>query len=212
MRKGFTLVELLIVIAILAIMAIIMIGIINPAALVGRGNDARRKKDLSRIKVAFEEYANDNNNCYPTQAMLDGLSCSSAGFATWGINSWPCDPVSKRKYDVTVGDNIDCPNWYRIYAKLENENDKDIVTGPNGNYPGLAGLPDDNNYEVTSGNVSAGTAELSEVCKPTIFQCYRYDPITGFGALDMAGRHIDAYTQTRLDCLVPCCYQGNLCQ
>ena len=63
-RKGFTLIELMVVVTILAIMSMILVGIINPIALVNRGRDARRKKDLARIKTAFEEYYNDKG-CYP---------------------------------------------------------------------------------------------------------------------------------------------------
>jgi prepilin-type N-terminal cleavage/methylation domain-containing protein len=62
--KGFTLMELLIVMAILMILIIILIGIINPASLVGKANDSRRKKDLDAIRKSFEEYFNDKG-VYP---------------------------------------------------------------------------------------------------------------------------------------------------
>ena len=58
-NKGFTLMELLIVMAILMILIVILVGIINPAGLLGKTNDSRRKRDLDAIRKSFEEYFND---------------------------------------------------------------------------------------------------------------------------------------------------------
>lgn len=125
LKKGFTLTELLIVMAILLIMAVIIIGLINPIALVDKGYDARRKKDIKRIGVAMEEYYNDKG-CYPTQLMVDGLTCGSNGFSPWLVN-WPCDPGGERYEIKTEEPSVtDCPNEYRVYAKLRSLSDKDI--------------------------------------------------------------------------------------
>jgi len=212
-RRGFTLVEILIVMAILVILLVAAIGSLNPVALVGRANDAKRKKDLGRIKIAFEEYANDNNNCYPRQAMLDGLSCGSAGFASWGINSWPCDPSRREPYVMLTGDEVNCPKWYKIFAKLDNKNDKDIVAGGSGSYPGLIGLSGDGvNYGVSSGNVSVVTGQLAPGCETAQFTCYTRNINGSFSSTNDNDYHVDAYTQPYDHCLVPCCYRGGLCQ
>ncbi len=51
--KGFTLVELLVVIAIIAILAAVVVLIINPIELTKRGRDAARLSDLSNLQQAI---------------------------------------------------------------------------------------------------------------------------------------------------------------
>ena len=131
-RKGFTLTELLVVISILAVMSVILVGILNPIALVNKGKDARRKKDLSRIKISFEEYYNDKG-CYPTQTKINELAdptaCGSLSvFAPW-LTPWLCDPDGD-VYEILIGGVDDnCPNMYRAFTTLENTKDKDIPEG-----------------------------------------------------------------------------------
>ncbi len=52
-HKGFTLVELLVVIAIIAILAAIVVLIINPLELTRRGRDAARLTDLANLQQAI---------------------------------------------------------------------------------------------------------------------------------------------------------------
>lgn len=72
--KGFTLVELLIVIAIIAILAAIVVLIINPLELTRRGRDAARLSDLANlqqaINVAVQEATGSTNAilCVPGTA------------------------------------------------------------------------------------------------------------------------------------------------
>ena len=87
-------VEVLLVVAILLIMIGIMTGTLNPLALINRGKDARRKKDIARIKIAMEEYMNDKGY-YPFGDLLASLNnednCGEVVFSPW-LSSWPCDP------------------------------------------------------------------------------------------------------------------------
>ncbi|MCX6727031.1 MAG: type II secretion system protein, partial [Candidatus Shapirobacteria bacterium] len=123
MKKGFTLIELLVVMAILAIIMTIMVGILDPAALLNKGYDAQKKKDVNRIKVAFEEYANDNKGCFPTEAVINdkGLlidsNCNKNVFAPW-LSSWPCAPQGKHYLIYTEPSN--CPKWFKVATKLDN--------------------------------------------------------------------------------------------
>jgi prepilin-type N-terminal cleavage/methylation domain-containing protein len=219
MRKGFTLVELLIVMAILAMMTVILIGILNPKALIDRAYDAQRKKDLARIKVAFEEYFNDKG-CYPTEAVIDGLTCKESGFASWGLNSWPCDPVTKQPYLVMVGkgavDGGNCPDWYKIYTKLENKSDIDIPAGLNGAYPGVVAIDvgASVNYGVSSPNVSWKGVMLQPGCERILHRCYYLNPEGYFlpHNSDDNVEYKDSYTVGDRKCLVPCCVNGFLCQ
>ena len=79
---GWTLMELLIVVAILAIIAIIFL-LVNWKKNINRAFDARRKADIANIRSAFEEYYNDNE-CYPPTEVLN--YCGSAGTPTDALN------------------------------------------------------------------------------------------------------------------------------
>lgn len=56
MKKGFTLLELLIVIGILAIISTTMILVINPAELLRKARDVQRLSDLTSIRTALSYY------------------------------------------------------------------------------------------------------------------------------------------------------------
>ncbi|MFA5828222.1 MAG: prepilin-type N-terminal cleavage/methylation domain-containing protein [Candidatus Shapirobacteria bacterium] len=153
---GFTLTELLIVMSIIALMSVIIIGIINPIALVNKGKDARRKKDLSRIKTAFEEYYNDKG-CYPNQAKVDELqnpvNCDSGIiFSPW-LTPWPCDPDGD-PYEIIVDSSSSCPDEYRAYAYLEFLADRDIPVGWGGISGAGAYTSSPVNYGVSSPNAN----------------------------------------------------------
>jgi prepilin-type N-terminal cleavage/methylation domain-containing protein len=67
---GFTLIEVLLVIAILAILATIVIIAINPSKQLGESQNAQRRNDVKAILDAVYQYALDNNGQFP--AGIDG--------------------------------------------------------------------------------------------------------------------------------------------
>lgn len=112
-KKGFTLIEVLVVVMIIAILAVMaMFMLMNHLA---KGRDGARKTDLDRLKIAFEEYYGDKNT-YPDDNILQ--NCGSDALRPY-LSSIPCDPKTNRPYcyiydaDAPVGQN------YRILTSLE---------------------------------------------------------------------------------------------
>jgi prepilin-type N-terminal cleavage/methylation domain-containing protein len=135
-QRGFTLVELIIVLSIIGILAAIVI-----AYFVGqifKGNDARRKADINRIKIAIEEYEKDHG-CYPR-------SVSCLGEAKYSLRPYldviPCDPVTHASYYYETDGSL-CPSWFRLYSILEYLKDLTATSGigPNGAFNFVQGSP-----------------------------------------------------------------------
>ena len=197
-KKAFTLVEILVVMAILLIMIFILIGILNPIALVNKARDSRRKKDLSRIRVAFEEYYNDKG-CYPPDPLKGDLSkdenCgSSSVFGKW-LRPWPCDPNGKH-YEVLTGYDDNCPKWFKILTTLENKKDADI------NITALT--ENDSNYAISSGNITPGgyLGDNNPGCEDL---CYSVSSGICNDIDHCDGPNCYSHTGCNVDCRVTCC-------
>lgn len=76
-RKGFTLVELLVVIGILAVLATAVVVVLNPAELLKQARDAQRLSDLSSINSALALYVASTSS--PTFGTTALTSLGSAG-------------------------------------------------------------------------------------------------------------------------------------
>ncbi|MFC1625469.1 type II secretion system protein [Patescibacteria group bacterium] len=136
LKKGFTLVELMIVISILSFL--VLVSVLASRTQIFKGYDARRKGDIHKIQVAVEEYEKDNN-CYP---LPQYVACNPGVNLKPYTNKVPCDPRTNASYFYDHQDSA-CPQWYRIYSKLENENDESIISniGPNGAFNYSASSP-----------------------------------------------------------------------
>jgi len=157
MKKGFTLVELLIVVVILMLLMLaVLVGWKNQ---VNRANDSLRKKHLNDIKRAFEEYYNDNG-CYPPQSMLlqNGETgtilehCDGPELQPY-IKAVPCDPHTKTPYNYVPIDDTVPPNiclGYRAFAGLLDVNDTDITAQGCSGITGC-GYGSEWNYGISSG-------------------------------------------------------------
>ena len=212
-----TLVELLIVTAILAILVTAMVSNINPLVMINRGYDAQRKKDLARLKVAFEEYFNDKG-CYPSQDLVNSLKCGSADFQPW-MATWPCDPNGD-SYKILTDSTSTCPHLYKLMANLQDKKDKEIPPNwYNWKHPDVVRIADgsvkasDVNYGVSSTNTSWYEFVLPPECQTAFKMCYTSPGPGRCGALPLGLTHYDAYVQQ--DCLpqcqVSCCRDGVVC-
>lgn len=77
-NKGFTLIEILLVIAIMAILAAIVIIAINPAKQLGEAQNAQRRSDVRAILDATVQYSLDNSGSLPSGIAV-GTTCIDDG-------------------------------------------------------------------------------------------------------------------------------------
>ena len=139
-RKGFTLIEMVVVIGILSILAVGVIMVLNPVAQFQKANDARRKSDLAQIQRALETYYEDNGQ-YPLSSnfLIDD---KSQGVIQWGaswqpyINLLPKDPISSKNYVYYSTGQV-----YYLYASLDRGSDPDMCKNMVGNPLQCSSLP-----------------------------------------------------------------------
>lgn len=110
--KGFTLVELLVVVAIIAVLSVIGITIFTGVQKNAR--DAKRKEDIGSISKALETHINTTPNQYCTGGAV-GVYCAPQGswFASGTI---PVDPSTGASYANLPGNGA---TGYNICATLE---------------------------------------------------------------------------------------------
>ena len=85
-RRGFTLLEVLLVIAIIAILAAIVIIAINPGKQLADSRNSQRSTDVNTVLNAVYQYAIDNNGNLP--ATITGVAtaaCSTTGGGCAGL-------------------------------------------------------------------------------------------------------------------------------
>ncbi len=114
-KKGFTLLELLIVIAIIGTLSTL----IFPNFMVARqkARDTKRQTDLKSIQTALDLYYSICNFKYPTTVVSGGsIKCTTSTPQSTLMATVPTDPINNTtyKYTFVVSDTA-----YTITAKLE---------------------------------------------------------------------------------------------
>lgn len=103
--RGFTLIEILVVIGIIAILAAIVLIAINPARQFSQANDSQRTSNVNAILNAVGQYIADHQGDAPTGLTAATVATSTIGTAAGQIDlcsslvptylpSFPTDPDS----------------------------------------------------------------------------------------------------------------------
>lgn len=131
--SGFTLIEILIVVAIIAILSSVVLVGLGPTQQSGR--DARRLSDLHEIQTGLELYYSKCGfypggiDCAPNENPLgySGMSAALTGSGI-GVTSVPQDPTKGASYSyATNGSASAGGSSYLLMAKLENQNNSAFV-------------------------------------------------------------------------------------
>ncbi len=156
-QRGFTMIELLIVVAILA-----MISIISMFAIMKyfqQSRDAIRKTHIEKFRIALEEYFADYQRYPPVEVFLD---CDGPALAPY-LTKMPCDPVTNEPYHYVTDVRR---QKYSLYARLVVESDPiiadrgcDTGCGPDLNNDGRG----DFNYGVSSEQAAVGQKDNTQV-------------------------------------------------
>jgi type II secretion system protein G len=119
-QKGFTLIELMIVIAIIGLLSSIILASLTVA--LKKGRDARRISDLAEIQTALELYYSTANS-YPSASSQATAATALSALVTAGdMASVPDDPLGGSYHYVYLSSNGSngTAQYYCVGSILEN--------------------------------------------------------------------------------------------
>lgn len=105
MKRGFTLIEILIVIGIIAILASVVIVAVNPARQFAQARNSQRQGNINAILNAVYQYAVDNKGTLPS-AIPTSADCALAS-----------NEICKTKHGVAV----DCTGLLNLAVLTDNQ-------------------------------------------------------------------------------------------
>ncbi len=131
-KKGFTLIEVLLVIVIIAILAGIVIIAVNPSKQVAQANNTQRSSDVKALVDAVHEFAIDNRGTMPAN-LTDAPTVIGSGAEQVDI----CDDlvpnyVVAMPFDpITTGAHYtDCADYDTGYEASVDENGRLTISAP----------------------------------------------------------------------------------
>lgn len=137
-QSGFTLLEILLVVAAIAILAGIVIVAINPGKQLGDTRNAQRRSDVNTILNAVYQYSIDNNGTIPGTGYLSGTpkeicAANTATSTCTGANLVPLNElVWSEKYLVGLPSDPSggCNANGICYQISTTTNNRVVITAP----------------------------------------------------------------------------------
>jgi prepilin-type N-terminal cleavage/methylation domain-containing protein len=131
-KKGFTLIEVLLVIVIIAILAGIVLIAVNPGRQVAQANNAQRNSDVNAILNAVHQYSIDNRGSLPASITNSpaNIAAASGGICDDLVPTYiaalPVDPT------YATGSYTNCTTAYDLgYSISEDGTGRITVSAPN---------------------------------------------------------------------------------
>jgi len=137
-KRGFTLIELMIVIIILGVLVALATG--SFVSSQKKSRDSKRKNDIRQVALALEAYVNDKGRYPPagSNGEIAGCAPDDQTICPWGeifqdqngttyMVELPEDGIATQRYYYLTDA---AGTWYQLYVRLENVLDKDIPTNP----------------------------------------------------------------------------------
>lgn len=143
--KGFTLIEVLIVIGILAVLAGIVLVAINPARQFRQANNTERESNVNAILSAIGQYTVDNKGTLPTEIQSDEDPIGGAGGDDFAdlcdalvpkyLPALPVDPLqAQTDGDLNPDDKSitedECDEDYLTGYTVEEEDGRTVLRAP----------------------------------------------------------------------------------
>ncbi|PIR55502.1 hypothetical protein COU74_00575 [Candidatus Peregrinibacteria bacterium CG10_big_fil_rev_8_21_14_0_10_36_19] len=131
-KKGFTLVEVLLVVVIIAILAAIVIVAINPGRQISQANNTQRSSDVKAILDAVHQYSIDNRGALPTAiTTTPTVVGSGAGLIDICTDLVPTY-MAEMPYDPTASGAAytDCSAYNTGYTIASDANGRVTVAAP----------------------------------------------------------------------------------
>jgi len=203
--KGFTLVELLIVIALIAILSVAVLATINPIEQSNKAKDSTVQNDAAEVMNAYERYYTVKFS-YPWVDIDNGATVSSADIAWFGSSNMPGAALCTSNIaGIGPGDDCSAYNLPGLLISTDELKDSFLAKGytsltsadPNYNADGMNYLWVDKKATSEGNSIyvcyvpkaKSNRTSTTTLYKPTIVG----GVITGLGPVDKVADFVNGY-------------------
>jgi len=170
-QKGFTLIELIVVVIIIGMLFAVLTLLFNPLAQINKAQNANREHDLAQIQLGLDAYFHDTG-CYPTAISFGtGWSSGSTIYMTKVPEDVICKSDGTNCYIYQTDTTSSCPQWNVLYAQLASPMPTGVACPLSTRQCVPPNMPQIGvNYCAISGNIDCGyvTSNNLQLSPPTL--------------------------------------------